>query len=92
MARRGYGEVLGEVRIRNMAGDVVATINANDEFSTSRLLRTALAAGPAAAEEEQSGAVSFRKVVVDGSNRPLSINDHVWTDEICVVAMQVRGA
>ena len=90
--RRGYGEVLAgdEVRIRNMAGEVVATIDASGGLPTSSLLRIAhMAAGSAATEEEQSDAVPIRKVLVDGTGRPLSVNDHVWIGEISLVVSQV---
>ena len=73
-----------------MSGKIVTTIDASGGLPTSSLLRNALlATGPAAAEE-QSGAV--RKVLVDRSGRPLSIDDHVWTEDITVIAMQVGGA
>ncbi len=85
--RRGHGRVLAgdEVRIRNMAGEIVATIDASGELTSSSLFRTALLASDA--KEEQSGHV--RRILVDGSGLPLSIDDHVWTGEISVVAMQV---
>ena len=91
--RRGYGEVLAgdEVRIRNMAGEVVATVDTSGGDSrTSSLLRIAhMATCSAAGEEEQSDAVPVRKVLVDGSGRQITVNDHVWIGEISLVAAQV---